>query len=433
MLIHEWKTALKSGRYDAELSTLYAGEAEKSCIRYERVLDAFLDVFGDRDCALVSAPGRTELAGNHTDHQNGIVLCAAVTMDTLAAVAPRSDDEVRIVSSGFGEVRLRLDTLSPVAAETGTSQAIVRGVAAGFHARGLRIGGIDAYVTSEVPTGGGLSSSAAFEVLIGAIFAHLFNTQPVDALTLAIIGQAAERDFFGKPSGLMDQAASACGGITRIDFADPALPQVDRLNFDFRKNGYVLCAVDTRTSHADLTDDYASIPGEMKSVAAFFGKQVLRQVDPGDFADPATRPCLESAVIPRALLRAEHFFAENDRAALMAEVLSRGDMPQYIELMNASGRSSREKLQNVIPSLHPENRAMAEALDRAEELLQGKGAWRIHGGGFAGCIQCLVPETDYPAFQKTMDGYYGEGACWEMRIRPCGPWVLGTDTSAKGN
>ena len=432
MKTDEWKDRLRQGQFDSELSILYASAPDDPRHRYIGCLDAFADAFGEADAALVSAPGRTELAGNHTDHQNGMVLCAAVTMDTLAVAAPRKDDTVHIVSRGFGEIRLRLNTLSPLSEEKGTSEAIVRGVAAGFQKRGYAVGGINAVITSDVPAGGGLSSSAAFEVLIGTLFSHFFNNDSLDALTLAIIGQEAERDFFGKPSGLMDQAASACGGITRIDFADPALPHVDRLSFDFRRSGFVLCAVDTRTSHADLTDDYAAIPAEMKAVAAFFGCSVLREVAPAAFYDSQNRAALSKQVPLRAVLRAEHFFGENKRVGVMADALSAGDMKRYIELMNASGASSREKLQNVIPSLHPEQRSMAEALDRAGELLQGKGAWRIHGGGFAGCIQCLVPEADFPSFRSAMDGYYGDGACWEMRIRPCGPYILGSHTLAKG-
>lgn len=428
-----WENRLNGGLYDSELSALYSADPTAPRARYAALLAAFSERFGgDADVSLISAPGRTELAGNHTDHQNGVVLCAAVTMDTLAAAAPRCDDTVRIVSQGFGEICLRLNELSPRPEETGTSESIVRGVAAGFRSSGYSVGGLDAILTSDVPAGGGLSSSAAFEVLIGTLFSHFYNDDRADALTLAILGQGAERDYFGKPSGLMDQTASACGGITRIDFADPAHPLVERLRFDFRQSGYVLCAVDTRTSHADLTEDYASIPAEMKSVASFFGKRVLREVDPGSFQDPKNRAALARQVSPRAILRAEHFFEENERAGLMADVLARGEMKRYIELMNASGASSRYKLQNVIPSRHPDQASMAEALDRAGALLEGRGAWRIHGGGFAGCIQCLVPEEDYPSFRAAMDGYYGSGACREMRVRPCGPYILGSDILAKG-
>lgn len=432
MRINEWKERLLLGQLDDELETLYGEAPALARTRYLSVLDAFKARYGDADTVILSAPGRTELAGNHTDHQNGNVLCAAVTMDTLAVVSPRADSLVRIHSQGFGDIALQLDALDARAEEAGTSEAIVRGIAANFRRRGYRVGGLDAVVTSNVPAGGGLSSSAAFEILLAAAFSHLYNSDALQPLTLAIIGQAAERDYFGKPCGLLDQAASACGGITRIDFADPASPAVERLRFDFRDSGYVLCAVDTRTSHADLTDDYAAIPAEMRSVAAFFGRTVLREVDSEVFFNAKENGSLSSVLPARSILRAEHFFEENARVDVMAEALRRGDIAQYMELMNASGRSSREKLQNVIPSLHPEMRSMAEALDRAGALLQGKGAWRIHGGGFAGCIQCLVPTADFPAFRSAMDGYYGNGACREMRIRPCGPSILGA-SSKKGD
>ncbi len=418
--------SLKTLKWGGELAVLYGGDTSRAVSRYISMAEEFRAAFGDCEAYFVSAPGRTELAGNHIDHQNGIVLCAAVTMDAAAVAAKSGDDTVRILSRGYGEIALVLDDLSPREEEKGTTQGIIRGVAAHFRRRGLAAGGLRAVVDSMVPAGGGLSSSAAFEVLIGQMFSLLYNRSGVDALTLARIGQGAEREYFGKPSGLMDQAASACGGITMIDFGDPDDTRVERIDFDFRRHGYVLCAVDTRTSHADLTDDYASIPEEMRMAANALGGELLRYVDPHSLEDAAVRAKLEAILPERAILRAEHFFAENARVPLMADALRRGDMEAYIRLMNQSGASSREKLQNVIPSRHPDQDQMAVALDRAEALLKGKGAWRIHGGGFAGCIQCLVPEDDYPGFERAMDAYYGDGACFELRIRPCGPHVLGT-------
>ena len=425
MLCNEWKNDLLQGRLEPELGSLYGGCQEIQLMRYEALLDVFAGFFGG-DVSVISAPGRTELAGNHTDHQNGIVLCAAVTRDMLAAVSPRDDGHVRIISSGFGEISLDLDSFDPIPEEQGTSEGIVRGIAAGFRKLGYTVGGFNAVMTSDVPAGGGLSSSAAFEILTGTVFSHLYNDDCLEALSLAIIGQGAERDYFGKPSGLMDQTASACGGITRIDFADASHPEVERLDYDFRSGGYVLCAVDTRSSHAGLTDDYASIPMDMRRVASFFGCSVLREVDPSVFRNAVNRTDIASCVSPEALLRAEHFFEENERVDLMAGALLRGDMPLYIAGMNASGISSREKLRNVVPSSHPDRIEMAEALDQAEALLSGKGAWRIHGGGFAGCIQCLVPEQIFPSFCSSMDGFYGPGSCFELRIRPCGPHILGS-------
>ena len=426
MDLHTMTEFLSAGRFDSQLARVGGGEALPVRERILSLASAFEQAFGPADVRVVSAPGRTELAGNHTDHQNGIVLVAAVTTDAMCVASAAADDRVVLASRGFGRIEIELDSLSPRPEEKGTSEGILRGVAAGFRSRGLEIGGLRAVMDSHVPAGGGLSSSAAFEVLAGAVFSALYNGGCTDPLTLAKIGQAAERDYFGKPSGLMDQAASACGGITMIDFGDPDNVLVEEIAFDFRENGYVLCAVDTRTSHADLTDDYASIPLEMRAAAAACGKELLRYVDQGDFESALAEGRL-AFLPPRAILRAEHFFDENRRVPLMADALRRRDMTEYLHLMNASGASSREKLQNVIPSLHPEMTEMALALDRAEELLRGKGAWRIHGGGFAGCIQCLVPEADYPAFRESMDGFYGPGACFELRIRPCGVFVLDTE------
>ena len=425
MLYKDWKYRIRQGFLDRELESVYGGDTERQRLRYESLLEEFADLFGD-DVCLISAPGRTELAGNHTDHQNGIVLCAAVTRDMVAAVSPKDDGRIRIISRGFGEISLDLDSFEPQPEEAGTSEGIVRGIASGFRKCGSYVGGFNAVMTSDVPAGGGLSSSAAFEILIGTVFSHLYNNDCMDALSLAVIAQSAERSYFGKPSGLMDQAASACGGITKIDFADPAHPDVERLNFDFRSGGYVLCAVDTHTSHAGLTDDYASIPMDMMSVASFFGSTVLREVDPAVFRASMGRSELSASVSRNALLRAEHFFEENERVGLMAAALACGDMQRYISGMNASGFSSREKLRTVIPSSHPERTEMADALDRAEERLSGKGAWRIHGGGFAGCIQCLVPVPDYPSLSSSMDGIYGPGSCFDLRIRPSGPYILGS-------
>ena len=411
-----WKKQLYDGSLDGELAALY-GECGKARERYEALVGHYVNLFGEAPAVLCSAPGRTELCGNHTDHQQGRVLCGSVAMDTLAAAAPSGDLRVTIHSQGFGEISLTLDDLSPRPEEKGTTAALIRGVADGLRARGMAAGGFRAAVTSDVPAGGGLSSSASFEILMGALFAR-FSHHDVDAMTLAKIGQRAEREYFGKPSGLLDQAACACGGITMIDFLNPEEPAVEPIAFDYRSHGYVLCAVDTHTSHADLTADYAAIPEDMTAVARALGRPVLRYVN---------YPELDklSGFSPLALDRARHFFFENARVPHMAEALRRGDMDTAVFLMNESGRSSRELLRNVVPPSHPERTDMAVALDRAESLLAGKGAWRIHGGGFAGCIQCLVPAGDFEVFRAAMDGWYGKGACFELRIRPCGIHFLG--------
>ena len=414
----QWKDHIARGGADAELARLYGSPAPAA--RYLALLDAFEVRFGTAEAVIASAPGRTEICGNHTDHQRGMVLCAAVTMDTLAVAAPSGDHSVTLLSEGYPELRLSLEDVSPRPEEAGTTAALIRGVAAGFRQRGLQTGGFRAAVTSTVLSGGGLSSSASFEILIGALFARLFNGTELPPMELAKIGQAAERDWFGKPCGLMDQAACAGGGISLIDFLSPAEPKAERIDFDYRETGYVLCAVDTRTSHADLTEEYAAIPRDMFAVAAALGAEVLRLADERRLGDPSLRARLS----PVALDRAEHFFRENERVPRMAEALRRRDMPRVIELMNESGRSSRELLRNVVPAGDPSRDGMAVALDRAEALLRGRGAWRVHGGGFAGCIQCLVPAPDYDAFREEMDGFYGDGACFELRVRPVGPWFL---------
>ena len=424
MHIDLWKQRLSGGKLDDELAGLYGSAASRE--RTLSLLDEFAAHFGDMDVSVVSAPGRTELAGNHTDHQNGIVLAAAVTLDAQAVAAPAQDDTVLLFSTGFGEICVELSDPAPRAEERGTSAGIIRGVADGLRSRGIPVKGFRAVMSSDVPTGGGLSSSAAFEVLLGAIFSLFSRGSVADPLTLATVGQRAERDYFGKPSGLMDQAASAFGGITMIDFADLSAPAVTPIRFDFRQHGYVLCAVDTHTSHADLAEDYAAIPREMTRAANAMGQPVLRYVNQAEWNEPAVQARMRGQLPQRAILRAEHFFAENARVPQMAEALRQGDMETYISLMNASGASSRDKLQNVIPGNYPEQTDMADALDFAASLLQGKGAWRIHGGGFAGCIQCLVPEADYPAFRHAMDGRFGKGACFELRMRPCGAHVLGS-------
>lgn len=368
-----WKDRLAAGKYDAPLAALY-GAADAPRSRYARLCEEYLRTFGDApDALLISAPGRTELAGNHTDHQLGIVLCAAVTLDTAAAAASAADNAVEIVSDGFGRVRVSLDDPAPRKNETGTTAALIRGVAAGFAARGLRIGGWRACIHSLVPAGGGLSSSAAFEILTGAVFSALYNGGRVDALTLARIGQSAERNYFGKPSGLMDQAASAFGGITKIDFADRERPDISRIAFDFRAHGYVLCAVNTHSRHDDLTPDYAAIPRDMTAVAKAFGKDVLRQVDPAAFAAPEMRKRIAQEISPVAADRAEHFFAEDERVERMAAGAVGGQYagvyPEYERL----GRIIPHAAAQRCPRAAPGADGMASALDRAAAAAGGQG------------------------------------------------------------
>ncbi len=412
MNVIQWKKALLDRRLDGELTALYAA-ADAPRTRYLSLVDDYVNRWGEADAVFVSVPGRTEICGNHTDHQRGRVLCAGVTMDTAALAAPADDGRVVLLSRGFGEIDLALDDLSVRAEERGTSAAILRGVAAAFRERGLAVGGFRAVCVSDVLAGGGLSSSAAFEILAGAVFDRFYNGGASSPMELAKMGQYAERAYFGKPSGLMDQAACALGGIAMIDFLDPDDPAVEPIDFEFRSHGYVLCAVDTRTSHADLTADYAAITADMFAAARAAGAADLRGADAAAVAGAKGLTLSQRD-------RAAHFFAENERVLRMADALRQGDMAGVLAVMNESGRSSRELLRNVVPASHPERIGMAEALDRAEAFLRGRGAWRIHGGGFAGCIQCLVPAEDFERFRAYMDGFYGGGACFELRIRPCG-------------
>lgn len=349
------------------------------------------------------APGRTELAGNHTDHQNGRVLAAAVDVGITAEVSENADGMIRIVSDGFAPFSVLLDDLAPRAAEFGMPQALVRGVVSALRAAGGAVCGFDARVTSALKPGGGLSSSAAFEILIGRILNTICNGGAFDARTLAAFGQKAENDYFGKPSGLMDQLACAMGGVVYIDFQTG---EVRRLNADFAALGLTLCLTDTGGSHAGLTAAYAEIPADMRRVAAQFGAKTLADVQPDAF--------FAHRKTGRAFDRAAHFFAENERVPQMRDALLLGDAESYLRLMNASGRSSETLLRNIRT---PEGDDRLErGLALSARLLEGVGAWRVHGGGFAGCVQALLPAAHFPAYQAEMDAVFGAGACRKIKI-----------------
>ena len=406
--------ALRAGRYDAALTRLYTPDGLAAAReRALRLADSFAKHFGEADCALFSAPGRTELGGNHTDHQHGHVLCGSVSADMLACAAPNGSDTIHILSEGYAPVEVSLKDLAPLEREHGTTAALVRGMAAGFAAPV----GFDACVTSNVLSGSGLSSSAAFEVLIGTILAD-FTGCPVEPTELAKRAQKAENVFFGKPCGLMDQTACAVGSAIAVDFRDPAAPVVEKLCYDFAKSGHVLCIVDTRSDHADLTGDYAAIPREMSSVAAQFGKNHLRDVPESDVR--AALPALRKTCGDRAVLRALHFYAEDRRAVQEADALRAGDFARFLALVNASGLSSELLLQNAWAPAHPEQQAVPLALVRGRELLDGAGAIRVHGGGFAGTIQAFVPAGLLAQFREGMEALLGEGACHVLTIRPDG-------------
>ena len=382
-------------------------------------LDAgFAAAFGGAPERYFSAPGRTEIGGNHTDHQRGRVLAAAVNLDTQAAVRLNGTDCIRILSQGYPLCEVDLKVLTPQADEVNGTASLIRGVAARFVELGCQVKGFDAYCESTVLPGSGLSSSAAYEVLIGTILNHLFFDSRISAPEIAMIGQYAENVFFGKPCGLMDQTASSVGGLVTIDFFEKENPNIRSVNFDFSACGHALCIIDSRASHADLTDEYAAIPGELKLICAHFGKDVLTQIDPNDFY--AAIPALREKCGDRAVMRAIHFYQENERVPQQVAALEAGDFNKFLALVKESGFSSFMYLQNVIPAGRTRNQEMAIALGLCEHYLRDKGAYRVHGGGFAGTVQAFVPFDLLDSFRAGIDAVLGEGACHVLSIRPQG-------------
>ena len=382
-------------------------------------LDAgFAAAFGGKPERYFSAPGRTEIGGNHTDHQRGRVLAAAVNLDTVAAVRPNGTDTIRILSQGYPLCEIDVKELTPKAEEINSTPALIRGVAARFTQLGCKVEGFDAYCESTVLPGSGLSSSAAYEVLIGTIINHLFFGGKVSQAEVAQIGQYTENVFFGKPCGLMDQTASAVGNLVTIDFFDKDHPVIKPVAFDFSVCGHALCIIDSGADHADLTDEYAAVPGEIKAIAAHFGKEVLTQIEEADFF--AAIPQLRETCGDRAVLRAVHFYQENARVPKQVAALEAGDFDTFLRLIKESGYSSYMYLQNVIPAGYKEHQDVALALAMCEHYLQGKGAYRVHGGGFAGTVQAFVPFEILESFRAGIDGTLGEGACHVLSIRPQG-------------
>ena len=378
----------------------------------------FAAAFGSEPTCYYSAPGRTEIGGNHTDHQRGRVLAAAVNLDTIAAVRPNGTDFIRILSKGYPLCEVNVTELEPVAAEINSTPALIRGVAARFTQLGCKVGGFDAYCESTVLPGSGLSSSAAFEVLIGTIINGLFFENKVTAPEIAQIGQYAENVFFGKPCGLMDQTASAVGNLVTIDFFEKNHPVIKPVSFDFGTCGHALCIIDSGADHADLTDEYAAVPGEMKAVAAYFGKEVLTQIDEAEFY--AAISAVRKTCGDRAVMRAIHFYQENDRVLKQVDALERGDFEAFLSLVKQSGYSSYMYLQNVIPAGYKEHQDVAVALGLCEHYLCGRGAYRVHGGGFAGTVQAFVPYDILDSFVAGIDSALGAGACHVLSIRPHG-------------
>lgn len=399
---------------------LYQQEAQGQRARYQVLREGFKAQFGsDEGGEYFSAPGRSEIGGNHTDHQHGRVLAAAVNLD-IAAYARKTDNGRAVLKSAEYTKMDDIDIsdLDMKEEEKDTSAALLRGICARCVQLGYKVGGFEAYTITRVLKGSGLSSSAAFEVLVVTIISHLYNDDAIDPVTVAKIAQYAENVYFGKPSGLLDQTASSVGGFTAIDFKDPENILIEKVNFDVTAHGYALCVVDTGGNHADLTNEYALVPKEMKEVAAFFGKEFLRDVDEQEFYDKIGEVRKEAG--DRAVLRAMHFFDDDRLAAQEAQALRAGDFDGFKEMVIASGRSSFQRLQNVFATINPQEQGLSLALALTEKLLAGEGAWRVHGGGFAGTIQAYVPLARLDEYRAAMEKVFGEGACYVLSVRQAG-------------
>ena len=418
----ELRIAIENGKIDSTLTELYGTENVKAQTeRYLKAVDEFEKLYGNiEEVNLYSVSGRSEISGNHTDHNYGRVIAASIDLDVIAVAAKANGNIITIASEGFGTDKVDFESYCEADEKLfGTSASIIAGMCKGFKNNGHKVGGFCAYCTSSVLKGSGLSSSAAFEDMVGNILNYIYNDGKVDNVEIAKLSQYAENVFFGKPCGLMDQVACACGGIVAIDFKDPKSPIIEKLDFDVTKAGYNLCIVSTGGNHADLTDDYASVPAEMKSVAAHFGKSVLRELDLETVRKEI--PALREKLGDRAILRAFHFLNENERVKVQTDALKSGDLGAFLDGVKASGRSSFCYLQNVYTTKNISEQGLSLALCLAEGFLSDKkAAWRVHGGGFAGTIQAFVPTENAEEFRAIMDAAFGEGACIILRVRPRG-------------
>lgn len=421
MKVKEMIAAINDGTFDENLKRVYVldNEVEKQKPRYVETLEDFGELFGwDREVNVISAPGRTEVCGNHTDHNNGKVLAASINLDAIAVVSPNGEDVVRVKSKGHKMNVVDLTDLTPDPEKFGHSTAMVKGVVAGIKDLGFDVKGFDACTTSDVMGGSGLSSSAAFEVLLGTILSYEFNDGKVDPVDIAKVAQYSENVFFGKPCGLLDQMASSVGTFVTIDFESTKEPVIKKVDFDFSKSGHSLCIVDTGGNHSDLTDDYAAVRGEMESVAKALGKNVLREIDKDEFFSKI--PQIKNEVNDRAIIRAIHFYNENERVDKAVESLENNDFEGFKKIIIDSGRSSFMLNQNVYSPKNPTEQKLSLALAISKELLENKGAWRVHGGGFAGTIQAFVPNELLDTYKSTMESVFGEGNCHVLIIRPVG-------------
>lgn len=414
------KEQFLNGKQDERLLDIYVDETMLAYQRerYSHAIQKFEEHYGADDVVVFSAPGRSEVGGNHTDHQYGEVLAASINLDTIGVVRKTDDHQIRLISDDYAEIVIDLRDISCKEEEKETTAALIKGVAAGFVKRSYAVGGFRAYVTSDVLIGAGLSSSAAFETLIGTIFSGLYNDGKISSTEIAIIGQYAENVYFGKPCGLMDQMACATGNLVHIDFADPERPEVEKIDFDMEVEGYRLCITDTKGSHADLTDEYAAVPREMKQVAEYFGKEVLREVTAEEILKEIHK--IRAIYGDRSVLRALHFVCEDERVEKEVNALKAGDVMTFLQNIKASGDSSFKYLQNVYSNQDVKSQNVSVALQISEMLLGNNGVCRVHGGGFAGTIQAFVKKAYTEEYKKGMDHVFGTGSCKELRIRKYG-------------
>lgn len=414
------KEEFKTNKYDEMLKDLYedASLVDYQKDRYANALDKFVELYGDENVSIYSAAGRSEISGNHTDHQHGCVLAGSINLDAIGVVA-RQDDVINVVSDSFNIKPIYLNDLDKKDEEEGTSEGLIRGVVSKLKELGYNIGGFKAFITSDVLVGAGLSSSAAFETIIGTIIDGLYNDMSIDMVTIAKVGQYAENVYFGKPCGLMDQCACAVGGLIFIDFKDTEHPVVNHVDVDFSKYDHSLCIVDTKGSHADLTDAYGAIPTEMKDVAHYFGKEFLREVDEKEFFDHLAdvRAAVKN---DREILRAIHFFKENARVPQIVEALNNDDFDLFKKLIKESGNSSYKFLQNVYADFDYKHQAVSAGLALSEIVLGDHGVSRVHGGGFAGTIQAFVENDFVPEYKKEIEKLFGEGSCHVLKVRKLG-------------
>lgn len=418
--LNELSSALNNEKTIMQMKSLYGndeGILTSQKIRYLHLADLFHMQFPSNETIrMFSTSGRTEIAGNHTDHQRGHVLCASVNLDIIAAVSPNDDNVIRLMSEGYDKIDIvDLSVLTPVESESCHSASLIRGIASQLSDRGHKIGGFDAYTSSRVPKGSGLSSSAAFEIMTATILSYLYNEGRITPVTMALVSQFAENNFFGKPSGLMDQCGCSVGGLMTIDFRNPDMPLIDTISTDFETFGYSLIISNIGGSHADLNDDYASITSDMKKVAGYFGKTVLRDVNKLEFME--SLHLLREEVSDKAILRAMHYFADDEKVILQADALKNNKIDTFLKLVNESGISSWTCLQNIYSLKFPEEQPIALGLALSNHILQGRGACRVHGGGFAGTIQAFVPHDLVSEYIRSMETVFGTDTSWRLRIR----------------